>query len=103
MEKIHIYSLPATIVASHRAVIPSYDELGKLCDMTIGPEMSTWDVSVLSPVTVIPSSTEDIGRKTQTSSTANRLQLHHDIHTWTAFGSGRTGELADNNSGPGRK
>jgi len=40
MEKIYIDSLPAIIVASHRAVIPSYDELGKLCYMTIGPEMS---------------------------------------------------------------
>ena len=40
MENIYIDSLPAVIVASHRAVIPSYDELGKLCYMTIGPEMS---------------------------------------------------------------
>ena len=40
MEKIYIDSLPAIIVASHRAVIPSYDELGKLCYMTIGPELS---------------------------------------------------------------
>ena len=40
MEKIYIDSLPAIIVASHRAEIPSYDELGKLCYMTIGPEMS---------------------------------------------------------------
>ena len=40
MEKIYFDSLPAVIVASHRTVIPSYDELGKLCYMTIGPEMS---------------------------------------------------------------
>ena len=40
MEKIYIDSLPAIIVASHRAEIQSYDELGKLCYMTIGPEMS---------------------------------------------------------------
>ena len=40
MEKIYIDSLPAIIVASHRAEIPSYDDLGKLCYMTIGPEMS---------------------------------------------------------------
>ena len=40
VEKIYIDSLPAVIVASHRAVIPSYDELGKLCYMTIGPEMA---------------------------------------------------------------
>ena len=40
MEKIYIDSLPAIIVASHRAEIPSYDDLGMLCYMTIGPEMS---------------------------------------------------------------
>ena len=40
MEKIYIDSLPAIIVASHRALIASYDELGKLCYTTIGPEMS---------------------------------------------------------------
>ena len=40
MENIYIDSLPAVIVASHRTEIPSYDELGKLCYMTIGPEMS---------------------------------------------------------------
>ena len=40
MEKIYIDSLPAIIVASHRAEIPSYDDLGRLCYMTIGPEMS---------------------------------------------------------------
>ena len=34
------FSLSAIIVASHRAEIPSYDELGKLCYMTIGPEMA---------------------------------------------------------------
>ena len=36
---IYIESLPAIIVASHRAVILSYDELGKLYYMTIGSEM----------------------------------------------------------------
>ena len=40
MEKIYIDSLPAIIVASHRAEIPSYDDLGRLCYTTIGPEMS---------------------------------------------------------------
>ena len=39
-EKIYVDSLPAIIVASHRAEIPSYDELGKLCYMKIGPEMA---------------------------------------------------------------
>ena len=40
MEKIYIDSLPAIIVASHRAELPSYDDLGMLCYMIIGPEMS---------------------------------------------------------------
>ena len=40
MEKIYVDSLPAIIVASHRAELPSYDDLGRLCYMTIGPEMS---------------------------------------------------------------
>ena len=40
MDKIYIDSLPAIIVASHRAEITSYDDLGRLCYMTIGPEMS---------------------------------------------------------------
>ena len=37
---LSIDSLPAIIVASHRAEIQSYDKLRKLCYMTIGPEMS---------------------------------------------------------------
>ena len=40
MGKIYIDSLPAIVVASHRAELQSYDDLGKLCYMTIGPEMS---------------------------------------------------------------
>ncbi|MBO7323790.1 MAG: hypothetical protein J6U51_09440 [Bacteroidales bacterium] len=54
--------------------------------MTIGPEMSRLGYECPEPGTIIPSNTEDTDRKTQTSSTANRLQLHHDIHTWTASG-----------------
>ncbi len=40
MEKIYIESLPAIIVASHRTIIPSYQELGRLCYEVIGPEMA---------------------------------------------------------------
>ena len=39
-ERIYIDSLPSAIVAFHRATIPSYDDLGKLCYMIIGPEMA---------------------------------------------------------------
>ena len=39
-EKLYFESLPAIIVASHRAVISSYDELGRLCCEVIGPEMA---------------------------------------------------------------
>ena len=40
MEKITIERLPAIIVASHRATITSYDDLGRLCWEVIGPEMA---------------------------------------------------------------
>lgn len=40
MENITIQSLPEIIVASHRATIPSYDDLGMLCYQVIGPEMA---------------------------------------------------------------
>ena len=40
MEKIYIESLPAITVASHRTIIPSYDDLGRLCCEVIGPEMA---------------------------------------------------------------
>jgi len=40
MEQIYIESLPAITVASHRAIIPTYDELGSLCCEVIGPEMA---------------------------------------------------------------
>ncbi len=39
MEKVFIKSLPAIIVASHRRVIGSYQELFDLCPNVIGPEM----------------------------------------------------------------
>lgn len=39
MEKIIVQSLPRIIVASHREVIKSYDELGPLCVNVIGPEI----------------------------------------------------------------
>jgi len=40
MEKITIEKLPAVTVASHRAVIDSYESLGPLCVNVIGPEMA---------------------------------------------------------------
>ncbi len=40
MENISIQSLPEIIVASHREVIKSYSELGRLCYEVIGPEMA---------------------------------------------------------------
>ncbi|WP_295936604.1 MerR family transcriptional regulator [uncultured Alistipes sp.] len=39
MEKVFIKELPAVIVASHRRVIDSYDDLFNLCPNIIGPEM----------------------------------------------------------------
>ena len=39
MEKFTIQPLPAVIVASHREVIKSYEDLGSLCVNVIGPEM----------------------------------------------------------------
>ena len=40
MKKIYFESLPAITVASHRTVIPSYEDLGRLCVEVIGPEMA---------------------------------------------------------------
>ncbi|MCE5321325.1 MAG: MerR family transcriptional regulator [Bacteroidales bacterium] len=40
MEQVIIKSLPAVIVASHRRVITSYQELFNLCPNVIGPEMA---------------------------------------------------------------
>ncbi|EKD32237.1 MAG: MerR family transcriptional regulator [uncultured bacterium] len=40
MEQVIIKSLPAVIVASHRRVITSYQELFHLCPNVIGPEMA---------------------------------------------------------------
>lgn len=39
MENFSIGSLPAIIVASHREVIPTYADLGRVCYEKIGPEM----------------------------------------------------------------
>ena len=40
MEKVYFESLPAITVASHRTIIPSYEDLGRLCYEVIGPEMA---------------------------------------------------------------
>jgi len=40
MEKVYFESLPAITVASHRTVIPSFEDLGRLCYEVIGPEMA---------------------------------------------------------------
>lgn len=40
MEQISIQSLPEIIVASHREIISSYNDLGRLCCEDIGPEMA---------------------------------------------------------------
>lgn len=40
MEKFSIQKLPSVIVASHRAIIKNYGELGNLCCNVIGPEMA---------------------------------------------------------------
>lgn len=40
MENISIQSLPEIIVASHREVVKSYSEIGRLCYEVIGPEMA---------------------------------------------------------------
>ena len=49
MEKIYIESLPAIIVASHRAVIASYEEIGRLCYEVIGPEMARLGCECVQP------------------------------------------------------
>ncbi len=40
MEKVYFESLPAITVASHRTVIASFADLGRLCVEVIGPEMA---------------------------------------------------------------
>ena len=40
MEKVYFEALPAITVASHRAIIPSFEDLGRLCYEVIGPEMA---------------------------------------------------------------
>lgn len=40
MEKVYFEALPAITVASHRTIIPSYDDLWRLCYEVIGPEMA---------------------------------------------------------------
>lgn len=40
MEKVYFESLPAITVASHRTIIPSFEDLGRLCCEVIGPEMA---------------------------------------------------------------
>ena len=40
MENVYFESLPAITVASHRTVIPSFEDLGRLCYEVIGPEMA---------------------------------------------------------------
>ena len=40
MEQISIQSLPEIIVASHREIISSYNDCGRLCCEVIGPEMA---------------------------------------------------------------
>ncbi|MGM9803067.1 MAG: MerR family transcriptional regulator [Muribaculaceae bacterium] len=39
MDEFIIKTIPSRIVASHRRVIPSYDQLGMICYTVIGPEM----------------------------------------------------------------
>ena len=40
MEKVYFEALPAITVASHRTIIPSFQDLGRLCYEVIGPEMA---------------------------------------------------------------
>lgn len=40
MEKVYFETLPAITVASHRTIIHSYEDLGRLCYEVIGPEMA---------------------------------------------------------------
>lgn len=40
MEKVYFESLPAITVASHRTIIPSFEDIGRLCCEVIGPEMA---------------------------------------------------------------
>lgn len=49
MKRITIQSLPAITVASYRTVIPSYNELGRLCYETIGPEMQRMGCRCVQP------------------------------------------------------
>ena len=43
MEKVYFESLPAITVASHRTIIPSFDDLGRLCYEVIGPYDKLYD------------------------------------------------------------
>lgn len=49
MEKVFIKSLPAIIVASHRQIISSYQDLFHLCPNVIGPEMERLGCSCPEP------------------------------------------------------
>lgn len=49
MDRFEIQSLPEIIVASHREVIPTYDDLGRLCYQKIGPEMMRLGCKCLQP------------------------------------------------------
>lgn len=43
MEKVYFESLPAITVASHRTIIPSFGDLGRLCCEVIGPYDKLYD------------------------------------------------------------
>jgi len=49
MENIYFETLPAITVASHRTIISSYTELGRLCCEVIGPEMARLGCECLEP------------------------------------------------------
>ncbi len=49
MENFSIGSLPEIIVASHREVIPTYADLGKVCYEKIGPEMARLGCKCVEP------------------------------------------------------
>lgn len=49
MENFSIGSLPEIIVASHREVIPTYADLGRLCWEKIGPEMARLGCKCVEP------------------------------------------------------
>ena len=77
MEKVYFEALPAITVASHRTIIPSFQDLGRLCCEVIGPEMArlgVWAANARNPATATPSSTAATSRRTSTSSTARWSQ-----------------------------